>query len=291
MRVMRMIYNMYNIIPLILILFSMAVIIVIVVRKFAVLANLDVDTIPAEREARVKEQIISNRLKRTYFKYFHRVGRIFTPIGQGTISGSRWIYNKLVEFKNSYDQEEGKEQGGESVVAKLKIDADELIKKELFDEAENKLIEIIGIDSKNVPAFKDLGKLYYDRKDYHEGRETLEHVIKLLEQDYDELKIAVNNEANEEDNAKLEEMKIQMSEIYFDLSLINKETESLEEAIKVINKALRLTPNNPRYLDIKLEISIMNKDKINALEAYQNLVEVNPDNTKLAEWKGQVEEL
>ncbi len=269
----------------------MAVIIVIVVRKFAVLANLDVDTIPAEREARVKEQIIGNRLKRTYFKYFHRVGRVFTPIGQGTVSGSRWIYKKLVEFKNSYDQEESKEQGGEDIVAKLKIDADELIKKELFDEAESKLIEIIGIDSKNVPAFKDLGKLYYDRKDYHEGRETLEHVIKLLEQDYDELKIVVQNEENEENSAKLEEMKTRMSEIYFDLSLINKETESYAEAIKVINKALRLTPNNPRYLDIKLEISIMNKDKINALEAYENLVEVNPDNTKLAEWKEQVEEL
>ena len=269
----------------------MAIIIVIVVRKFAVLANLDVDTIPAEREARVKEQIIGNRLKRTYFKYFHRVGRIFTPVGQSAVKGSKWIYKKLVEFKNSYDQEESKEQGGESVVAKLKIDADELIKKELFDEAESKLIEIIGIDSKNVPAFKDLGKLYYDRKDYHEGRETLEHVIKLLEQDYDELKIAVENEENEENIAKLEKMKTQMSEIYFDLSLINKETESLDAAIKVINKALRLTPNNPRYLDIKLEISIMNKDKINALEAYNNLVEVNPDNTKLAEWKEQVEEL
>jgi len=269
----------------------MAVIIVIMVRKFAVLANLDVDTIPAEREARVKEQIISNRLKRTYFKYFYRAGRIFTPIGHNTVSGSKWIYKKLVELKNSYDQEEAKERGGENIVAKLKIDADELIKKESFDEAENKLIEIIGIDSKNVLAFKNLGKLYYDRKDYHEGRQTLDHVIKLLEKDYDELKIAVNNEANEEDNAKLEEMKAQLSEIYFDLALINKETESYDEAIKVINKALKLTPNNPRYLDIKLEISIMNKDKINALEAYHNLAEVNPDNTKLTEFKEQLDEL
>ena len=269
----------------------MAVIIVIVVRKFAVLANLDVDTIPAEREARVKEQIIGNRLKRTYFKYFYRAGRVFAPIGESIVNGGKWIYKKLVEFKNSYDQEEMKEQGSEDIAAKLKIDADELIKKELFDEAESKLIEIIGIDSRNVPAFKDLGKLYYDRKDYHEGKQTLEHVIKILEKDYDEFKIAIDNNANEDDIAKLEEMKTQMSEIYFDLSLINKETESYDEAIKAINKALKLTLNNPRYLDIKLEISIMNKDKINALDAYQNLAEVNPDNTKLAEWKEQVDEL
>lgn len=282
---------MYNIIPLILILLSMAVIIVIVVRKFAVLANLDVDTIPAEREARVKEQIIGNRLKRTYFKYFHRAGRVFSPIGQYAIKGSKWVYKKLLEFKNSYDQDEAKEQGSEDIVAKLRIDADELIKKESFDEAENKLIEIIGIDSKNVLAFKDLGKLYYDRKDYHEGKQTLDHVIKLLEKDYDELKIIVSNEEDEENNAKLEEMKTQMSEIYFDLVLINKETESLDAAIKEINKALKLTPNNPRYLDIKLEISIMNKDKINALDAYQNLIKVNPDNTKLAEFKEQLDEL
>ena len=46
---------MFNIIPLVLILLSLGVIIIIVLRKFAVLANLDVDSIPAEREARVRD--------------------------------------------------------------------------------------------------------------------------------------------------------------------------------------------------------------------------------------------
>ena len=62
---------MFNIIPLLLILLSFGVIIYIVVKKFSILANLDVDSIPAEREAKFKEKIINDVtsfLKSQYFQ-------------------------------------------------------------------------------------------------------------------------------------------------------------------------------------------------------------------------------
>ena len=43
---------MYNVLPLLIILFSLTSIIIIVVRKFSVLASLDIETIQSEKEAK-----------------------------------------------------------------------------------------------------------------------------------------------------------------------------------------------------------------------------------------------
>jgi hypothetical protein len=56
-------------------------------------------------------------------------------------------------------------------------------------------------------------------------------------------------------------------------------------------KALEIEPNNPRYLDTILEISIIKKDKVLANETYKRLKEVNPENQKLAEIKEEIAEL
>jgi tetratricopeptide (TPR) repeat protein len=275
---------MFNIIPLILILLSLGVIIIIVLRKFAVLANLDVDSIPAEREARVKEQIISSRLKRTFFKYYNQINRVFLPIGEWLGGLFKNLNKKLIEIKDNYKKEE-EQSVGEGVVDKLLMDAEDLVKAENSDEAERKYIEIIGIDSTNIRAFKELGRLYYERKDYNESKQTILHALKLLEKDHDYSQGVEGDEVEKEGN------KIKIAELYFDLTLVNIAMENYEEAFKSINKVLKLDGNNPRYLDTKLEISIINKDKISAIDVWQKLKEVNPENKKLEELKKQVDEL
>ncbi len=102
---------MYDIIPLLLILISLTVTIVIVTRKFSVLAALDVESIPAEKEAKFKERIISNRLKRNFIKYFAKAVRILEPVGQAI--GNYFIakLRKLYQAKSDYrpnDQVDGK---------------------------------------------------------------------------------------------------------------------------------------------------------------------------------------
>src|SRR3989339_428113 len=192
---------MFNIIPLILILVSLVIIIFLIIKKFSVLANLDIDTIQAEREEELKKN-------------------------------------------------------GDS------------------DAAEKKLIEIIGIDSKNLKAFRELGNLYLSRRDFNEAKQTFEHVIKLFEKEG----------GGAQDFVKL-------SDIYFDLASVSRAIESWDNVILNLDKALEIEPNNPRYLDTKLEISIIKKDKKQAQETYKKLAEVNPENQKLNELKKQIDEL
>ncbi len=269
---------MYNVIPLVLILISLCIIIVIVLRKFSALASLDVDNIQAEKEAKFKERIISNRLKRNIFKWFTKFIKISRILTQQLSVFFKSIYNKLLKLKDSYKNEAVISLGDkEKRIKELYIEADKLIKNDDLDSAEKIFIEIIGLDSKNIKAFEELGQLYFRGKNYEEAVETFNHIIKLVE-----------SSDGQEEKGKNDE---KIAEIYFNLALIDYETKKLTEALANIDKALEIEPNNPRYLDIGLEISIINKDKILATNFYDKLKKANFENNKLEEFKEQIDEL
>jgi len=258
---------MYNIIPFILILISLGVIVFIIVRKFPVLANIDVENIPEEKEARFKEKIISSRLKRNIFLWSSKITRIIIPAWRGMMNFFKWSYNKLHEFKESYKNVPiaPENKVSEDNIEILLNEAKSLIKKNDFKAAEKKLIKVISLDTKNIEAFKALGSLYFERKSYDEARQTFKHVLKISEEDG--------------------------GEIYLNLAIINKEIGDIEKAFINIERALAKEPNNPRYLDTMLNISIIKKDKASAIKALEALQNTNPDNQKLAEFKKQIDEL
>lgn len=263
---------MINIIPLILIGVSFFLIIAIIMKKFSVLASLDVSTIPAEKEAKFKEQLIESRLNRGVAKVTSRIAWI-TRIFKERISG---LFSRLNEHLN----EMKKDYSGQriapldkdkimEIVERLFEEVKELDSKNDFLAVEEKLIEVIGIDSKNSHAFESLGELYYQNKKYEEAAQAFEHVLKLLKDGEDD----------------------KQAEIYFDLALTKRESGDIEETAKNIAKAVKFSPNNPRFLDLMLEISIMNKDRGVALDAFKKLAEVNPDNNKLEEWDRMIKEI
>jgi tetratricopeptide (TPR) repeat protein len=275
---------MFNIIPLLLILISLIIIISIVVKKFSTLAALDVKNIQSEKEARFKERIMSNRLKREYFKYYVKVAKFFRPIGEAVSNFFRGLYRRLVEFKENYHKETSLILDGEAKIKKLLIEAGEMAKSGEQDEAEKRYIEIISMDSKNIEAFRSLGQLYLDAKKYQDAEQTFAHALKLIEK-------KINQPEGLNAKNLPEETNNQLAEIYFDLAEVFVAKSNLAEAIQHLDEALEVIPNNPRYLDMKLEISIMNKDKNSAEAAYEKLLAVNPENQKLADFKKQIEEI
>ena len=271
---------MFNILPLILILISLILIINIVIKKFSALASLDVASIPAEREARFKERIMGNRLKKSYFKYYSKFQKIIRPIGETLGDFLKMLYRRLVEFKKNYNRAENIVMDQESHIRKLLAEATENFKTGNDDEAEKRYIEVISLDSKSIDAFRSLGQLYLNQKKYQEAEQTLAHVLKLLEK-----------QINQPTGTLPEEVNLQLAETYFNLAELCVGKKNLVEASSHIIEALQVIPNNPRYLDMKLEISIINKDKKTAEEAWQKLTEVNPENQKLEDFKKKISEI
>lgn len=290
---------MYNIIPLLLILISLSVIIVIVVKKFSVLANLDVANIPAEKEAKFKEMIISNRLKRNIIKWSAKLGRLSAPIARGVSRFFKLNLHKLYQLKNDYQtKEEGKSLNVEQKIEQLFTQAEEFKKRGDLASAENKYIEIIGLDSKSFKAFKELGRLYFEKKQYEEAKQTFEHVLKLKKDDEDiyENLAQIAREKGDLNEARDEYLKSinlnkQKAQTYFSLACVYQAMGKWPEAIRGLKKALKIEPANPKYLDTMLEISIIIKDKAVALDAYHKLLKTNPENNKITEFKKQIDEL
>ena len=280
---------MYNIISLVIILVSASIVVYIVAKKFSVLANVDVENIPAEKEALAKERIISHRLKRHFVKFSSRFLRMANTSGHLAKNFFTLLYNKLHQIKEEYTEKNtpSKKEGEESGAGGLVREAELLAREDKFEEAEKKLIEAISENSKNIQAFKMLADIYSKLKNFQEARQTFEHILKL--QDSGDIS-ALYQKAGDKPNGK-KEAECERGKIYFELALTEKELGNLEAAAKTLKEALKIEPKNPRYLDTMIDISIILKDKVSALDAYEKLNEINPENGKLEEFKNQIREL
>jgi tetratricopeptide (TPR) repeat protein len=263
--------RMYNIIPLILICASLFIIIVVIVRKFPALANLDVENMPAEKEARFKEQIITGRLQKNMAKWKAGWGKFFGFFGGKFGEFFQLIQGKLQEAKKNYSAHPAAlpAEDKETMIKALLAKNAELDDRENFEEKEANLIKIIELSPRHADAFMILGGLYAANKKYEEGKQAFVHVLKLM--------------GGEEGDKQ--------AEIYYDLAAIYRDTGEFADSLETVKMAVKLAPSNPRYLDAFVEISIMNKDKISASEALEKLSEANPENGKLAEFREQIAEL
>lgn len=270
-------------IPLVIIGLAVIIILAIIIRKFPALAILDVENIPGEKESKFKEQIMKSRVERDLAAVSGFFGRIWLWLSKRLGGGLKFQQDKLRRVKMTYQAaikmswREKQQQ-----IRKLLGIAEEALKKEEENEAEEKLLEVISLDQKNLPAFFRLGRLYEDQKKWAEARETFQYALKLS------LK---RTERREDSSGEEDLLDATPQEIYFVLAGIEKEAGDLDAALENIREALELEAASPRYLDLILDLSIIKKDRALAEEYWQKLAAVNPENQKLEEWRRRIGEL
>lgn len=268
---------MLTIISLILVGFCLVIILAILFKKFPVLAILDVDNLPGDKEAKFKDKIIKQRMERDFSKIGGLVARVFL-----------FINNRFSGFLNSTKIQLQKVKLNYKInshlswaqrlrrIKELFLEIEHYLKKENYNEAEEKLVEIVSLDDKNLKAFLKLASLYDHQKKWTEAKQTYEYVLKLAHKHKDD---------------DLIQAGINLSEIYWSLSWVGKELGDLDFAKQNIQEALDLEPNNPRYLDLILDLSIIKKDKETALYYLEKLAAVNPENNKLADLSEKISAL
>ncbi len=264
---------MYNIWPIVIISISFLVIIFIISRHFSALAVLDVDNIPEEKEGRIKEKIIRERIRRrfVYFdKFFNEILNFFDNIFE-------YFHLKLDSLKQKQKEEKddkmlSKISSGERMKILLS-QAKSLTESDDWVGAEKKLIEVISLDDKNFMAFWELGEVYCSQEKWQEARQTLLYALKLAD-------VCVDKIASRD-----------VSSLNYSLALINKELNDIEGAFLNVRKALQFESNNPRYLDLILDLCIIKKDKELSFEYLNKIKEVNPENNNIPDWQESVDKL
>ncbi len=267
---------MITIISSILVLVALAIIAAIIIKKFPALAILDVNNMPSEKEAKFKDTIMKARLERDISRFSGLIGRFFLRLSKYFSQVLHSAQENLKKIRLNYKASEKiPVDEKQERIRKLARQTEELIKEEEFAEAEDKLVEIISLDQKNLWAFFELGSVYEELKKYPEARQTYEYALKLSKQ------------MNPED----EELGLSQQEIYFSLAWLERDAGNLEAAFDNALEALEFEPNSPRYLDLILDLSIIRKDKASAWTYFEKLAAANPENNKLEEIREEIEEL
>lgn len=314
---------MVHLIPFFLIIIAIAIIVVIVVRKYPSLTLLDVDNMPEVKEERKKEEFIRSKAdkvtKQKVIKQEARVQKAVERFKRTQESFRKYVGD--VEQRIEKQKEEPKKalrHAGGPVVKKdaqvlkevrptlkqdLKVEeslkaGEAALEAERFDEAESRFIAAIRIDMKNVQAYRGLVDVYIRREHWEEAEQTGEYLLRLVEDD-DTLLAKMGQISEELDKPK------QAIQYYERAVLINphlpqrfhRMAELLhaqgeaETALTAIEQALAIEPENPRYLDISVELAILVGDKIRAEKLYNRFRMVNPENQKLPLYKEKIGKL
>lgn len=261
----------------ILIIIALAVVLAIVVRKFPALALLDVNNIPGEKEARFKDKIIRQKVERDISRFSGTLARAYLFLSKNFSKILKTTQDRLQKIKLNYKSAARiSHSEKEHLISRLFVDYEELVDKDDLEGAENKLLEIISLDQKNLAAFFELAAVYAENRKWPEAKQTYEYCLKL---------------ARQEKNREEKEVAVSIQEIYFSLAEACKEIGDLDMALDNIQEALEYEPNSPRYLDLILDLSIMKKDKELALASLAKLAEANPENQKLGDWQNKIDEL
>ena len=276
-----------NIILIAIIAVSLAVVLYIVARKLPYLKMLDVDTVPEEQAAKVRDRILLERLKRAGLKS----GEIFQlhvlPVFARLVGIKKRLVNRLYALEKKYQKEEAQTRVliGRELENKIKStldDADDLVKQEKYSEAEKQLIEIVSLDAQNVSAYERLYGIYIATKEYKQALQTAQFLLKLA------LK---KNKQKVGQKQQIASNTLRLADVYIDLGDVNKLLDNNDEAFENYQKALEVEPNSPKNLDKNLEMSIILKQKALAADLLKRLQETNPQNQKLREYGERIEAL
>ncbi|MBU0546379.1 tetratricopeptide repeat protein [Patescibacteria group bacterium] len=299
---------MFNILPLIIILFCLAVIIFVVVKKFPQIANLDVDNLLEEKESRKKNAMIDKRVDDQSRKLKEVWARRLAPIVKiwGRLQLSFRIYFGNIERLWHHEESvkikaKVKEMTPEEKEKRIKAiiqEAETNLQAGNLDKAEELFISAIKINVKSVPAYRGLGETYIAKKTLDEARQTFKFVLQLnKEDDTAMVKLAeiAEMQGNWQEAIQYYEKAMikndSLSPRFYHLAELLLKIKQPEIAREAIVQAVELEPKNPKYLDLLLEIAIICGDKKLSQEGLNELRLVNPENQKLDEFRMRIAQM
>lgn len=253
---------------LILALVALCVIGWVVYRKIPQLRVIDVDSIPKERERKVKEALILQKFQRTGGAKLQGAAKAATTVMGAVSRQGRRAVQKLYRLEQYYQKLKRSEDEGvhrysdETIKVRLE-EAQALIKQEEYIPAEKIFIDIISHNPKSVDGYEALGNMYLTSGQLDQARETLQFALRLSPGDASV-------------NVSLAEIELKLGEP--------------KKALPFLRKAVEKRSKNPRYLDYYIETALEVGSLKDAREGIQTLKEVNPENKKIGDFEARFQE-
>lgn len=278
-----------TILSLIITIACLAVIVSIVGKRWNALSAIDTESLPAERDARTKQKILSERLTRHMRRVKAQLGSKAQPLFALVREHTARLKESLFEALDTLHRQRHKPLSMETERApvSVRIDRDleeaaRLRDNERFEESEKHYIDIIAKDAKNTEAYEGLSQIYIRQKEWASAQEVLEFLCSHMKEH-------IKKEAD--DAAKKATLEMRLAESLKQLATTTMQQGKNHEAEQYMQEALELQPQNPKFLDGALEMYMMVGKKREARAAFSRLRDANPDNQKLEELEERIDNL
>lgn len=285
---------------------SLILILAMVIKKFPMLSMINTKAAPGEKENKIKNVLLEQRLKRKTVNLGGSVKKNISPLFYKAQALIKLWYHKIVELEKKYREEkkkksplnlEEKDEKAEKIIILLK-EGEELFNRDEHKNAEAKCIEVLSLDKTNFEAYHLLGAIYLALKDYEHAKEIFSFLIKFNEKD-DRALSGLGLVASSLGNLKEAEEDLLASinynhnkpSYYLDLARVYQALDQTDKALNCCQEALKLEPKNPKILHNLLQICLEAKNKGLAIRTFDRLKEANPENQKLDELKKQIDAL
>ncbi len=296
-----MLFTLY--IPLTVIIVCLGAVGFIIFRKLSLVANLDIASLPEEREAQKKKEIISRRLNAEEAHLQVRLAFLLKPIKKiwGKLQLQFRIYVGKIERLWHHEQRqvahvkpEDKEAMREKVHSIVK-EAANYFQLSNFPRAEELFISAIKIDPKAAEAYRGLADTYFAQGNTDEAKETYEFLLKLTPDD-DAVMVKIAEIAEEKGDVETAINYYQQAVVlndalsprFYHLAELLLKVNQPVVAKEAILSAVEIEPKNPKYLDLLIETVLLCGDKALTKKAFEELRAVNPENQKLAVFEEKI---
>jgi len=278
----------------ILIIISGGYLFYLVFRKLPDVKNLDINSIPDERQVEARLKILESKFSRSSAKTKEKLGEIFSPSLKKVFSVFSGAKERILSLEAHYKMKDKKPaEERPKTIEELIDEGKDLLSKGDYAPAEKSLIEVIAKDNKNIKAYELLGELYFDNKSYDQAEEIYIYLIKLsVANDFGGGGVK-GKRLEEAENDLLDTLNVNLKiAVYYDnLAQIYEIVDKMDKALDCYLKANMIEPNNPKYLDKVIELSIKLGDKSLAKKTLYRLKKINPDNGKLKELESAIENI
>lgn len=289
-------------------LVSGIIILTIVVRKFPQLSNVDLESLPQEKESRKKREIMSRRLKTESGKMVEKMSTSLQPIGKlwSLLQRQFRLYVGKIESLWHHEERVKKKVTTPSAVIEdravkmhtLLQEASSYLQAGAFEQAEAHYITVISLDAKSLDAYRGLADTYLAKGSVEEAEQTYQFLLKLKPDDDSAMarlaEIAEQQGKIEQAIEYYQQAVVSndsLSPRFYQLAELLLRVKQPEVAKEAILSAVELEPKNPKYLDLLIEIGILCSDKELAMQGFNELRLVNPNNQKLQVFHDRIKEL
>ncbi|MBN1585428.1 hypothetical protein JW899_03615 [Candidatus Uhrbacteria bacterium] len=269
---------------------SLGVMASIVLGKFPQLSLIDTESLPQEREAKRKKEIIRNRVGRRLGVRLAWLERKVSPVVEFSVRRFRQAHEKVARTDRRFwgkavaliHPEERRTNAGTIVV-----EARKMAEAGKTAEAERKFIEAIAMDERYLDAYRGLGDLYMESRNYAQARETYEYLAKVSLRKCCSSRPQGGPPAHEASVSG----QAAIAQDYLNLADACRSLGDIAGWRRALETVVEHEPSNPKHLDLLLEAHIAEGNRDRASHTLRLLEDVNPDNQKLPKLKKQVAEM